>query len=238
MKKILVLANSFGEDCTAYMESITPRLFVRNLYVPACSLEQHSEFIEKREEVYQYQKDAVMIGDKPVSANAAFEFEKWDYIVLQQASFLAGKYDSYYPYLTEIIQYIKGVCPQAKLIFNETWSYEKGSPHEKFYLYGNDSSEMMRQIRRTCERVSGENGMPLIRTGEFIQKLRRLKAFRDGSLCRDTYHLSTEYGRYAAAVFFVRFFGEDVSPDFIPENAQADKIRLIRENLIKFESHE
>lgn len=238
MKKILVLANSFGEDCTAYMESITPRLFVRNLYVPACSLEQHSEFIEKRAEVYQYQKDAVMIGDKPVSANAAFEFEKWDYIVLQQASFLAGKYDSYYPYLTEIIQYIKGVCPQAKLIFNETWSYEKGSPHEKFYLYGNDPSEMMRQIRRTCERVSGENGMPLIRTGEFIQKLRRLKAFRDGSLCRDTYHLSTEYGRYAAAVFFVRFFGEDVSPDFIPENAQADKIRLIRENLIKFESHE
>ncbi len=238
MKKILVLANSFGEDCTAYMESITPRLFVRNPYVPACSLEQHSEFIEKREEVYQYQKDAVMIGDKPVSANAAFEFEKWDYIVLQQASFLAGKYDSYYPYLTEIIQYIKGVCPQAKLIFNETWSYEKGSPHEKFYLYGNDPSEMMRQIRRTCERVSGENGMPLIRTGEFIQKLRRLKAFRDGSLCRDTYHLSTEYGRYAAAVFFVRFFGEDVSPDFIPENAQADKIRLIRENLIKFESHE
>ena len=238
MQKILVLANSFGEDCTAYMESITPRLFVRNLYVPACSLEQHSEFIEKRAEVYQYQKDAVMIGDKPVSANTAFEFEKWDYIVLQQASFLAGKYDSYYPYLTEIIQYIKGVCPQAKLIFYETWSYEKGSPHEKFYLYGNDSSEMMRQIRRTCERVSGENGMPLIRTGEFIQKLRRLKAFRDGSLCRDTYHLSTEYGRYAAAVFFVRFFGEDVSPDFIPENAQADKIRLIRENLIKFESHE
>ncbi len=50
-----------------------------------------------------YQKDAVMIGDKPVSANDAFEFEKWDSIVLQQASFLAGKYDSYYPYLTEII---------------------------------------------------------------------------------------------------------------------------------------
>ena len=70
VQKILFLANSFGEDCTAYMENITPRLFVRNLYVPACSLEQHSEFIKKRAEVYQYQKDAVMIGDKPVSANA------------------------------------------------------------------------------------------------------------------------------------------------------------------------
>ena len=97
---------------------------------------------------------------------------------------------------------------------------------------------MIRQVRRTCERVAEENKMPLIRTGEFIQKLRRLKVFQDGSLCRDTYHLSTEYGRYAAGAFFVRHFGEDISPDFIPENAQADKIRLIRENLIKIESHE
>lgn len=31
MKKILVLANSFGEDCTAYAQSLAPDLFVRNL---------------------------------------------------------------------------------------------------------------------------------------------------------------------------------------------------------------
>lgn len=238
MKKILVLANSFGEDCTAYMEKMSSELYVRNLYVPACSLEQHSEFIERREDAYQYQKDAVMIGDRLVSANDAFAYEQWDYIVLQQVSFLAGKYDSYYPYLTEIIEYIKKVCPQVSLVLNETWSYEKGSTHEKFYLYGNDPLQMIGQIRQACERVAKENGMPLIRTGEFIQRLRQCKAFQDGSLCRDTYHLSTEYGRYAASAFFVRFFGADVLPDFMPDNAQADKIRIIQENLIEFERYE
>ena len=235
MKKILVLANSFGEDCTAYAQSLAPDLFVRNLYVPACSLEQHSRFIEEGAEVYQYQENAVMIGEKTISANEAFALEPWDHIVLQQASFLAGKYSSFYPYLTEIISYIKSVCPQAKLVFHQTWAYEKNSPHEMFSLYGRDASVMFRRIKSACGRVAAENGLPLLRTGEFLQRLRRYKLFRDGSLCRDTYHLSTEYGRYAAALLFVRFFGEEYDKNFLPENAREEKIGKIREVLAQFE---
>ena len=41
--------------------------------------------------------------------------------------------------------------------------------------------------------------------------------------------------RYAAALLFVRFFGEESDKDFLPENAREEKICKIREVLAQFE---
>ena len=224
--KILAIGNSFSEDSTRYLQQIAAsageELFVRNLYIGGCSLEMHANNIKSNEPAYQYQIDAV--GVQKISIPEALKLEDWDYITVQQVSGRSGKPETYEPYLAYVIQTIKDACPKAEILIHRTWAYEIGSGHPNFPAYNRSQLEMYGAIVAATNEFAAKYKLRVIPVGDFIQLLRNTPPFdyKSGgmTLCRDNFHLSLDYGRYAAAMCWFKFFTGRSAMDvtFVPEN--------------------
>ncbi len=227
MLKILALGNSFSTDATTYLDRVANGLFVRNLYIGGCSLERHALNIAEKHAHYELQAQGVMIGEETVASEPIFASQEWDYITVQQASHHSGLYETFDPHLTTILQTISTLCPTAKILWHQTWAYATSASHPGFANYGNDQEQMWRQIEECSHRAVKEHGLDgIIEVGRAIQTLRR--TVPDATeYCRDGFHLSYEYGRYAAAYVWAKYFGVPVT-DFVPQDADAARIAEIR----------
>ena len=124
--KILLVANSFGVNLQTYAKQIADlnnfALEIYTLYIGGCPLKSHDDNIKENKKDY----DLYINGDcvkQNVSINEALLMEKWDYVSLQQASHLSGDISSYYPYFNNVYTYIKNKCPNAKIMWHQTWAY-------------------------------------------------------------------------------------------------------------------
>ncbi len=224
--KILALGNSFSQDCTAHLGRMTD-VHVRNLYIGGCNLERHASNLENRIADYEFQKDAEMLGDAHVTANEIIASDAWDVITVQQASPLSGIYESFEPHLSVVLRHIHTLCPTARVVWNQTWAYATYFTHAAFVNYNRDQALMQRMIEEASHRVAKENGLGLIEVGRAIAHLRAVLPPDGTELCRDGFHLSLDYGRYAAALVWAGYFDLPVG-DYIPDGADPDRIRLIR----------
>lgn len=206
--KILCIGNSFSQDATRYLESVSDgKLFVRNCYIGGCSLERHVICLQDGGEHYEYQKDAAPI--QKIALQAALCAEPWDHITVQQVSGLSGIADSYEPWLTILLDGIRAKCPSVPISFHRTWAYETDATHPDFSRYGNDQSRMFRAITEASNQQATAHGLPIIPAGDVIQEVRAQQSFdvRNGghSLNRDGFHLN-HYGRYLAALIWNAYF--------------------------------
>lgn len=227
---ILSIGNSFSQDAQRFLHTIAAaddtELNCANLYVGGCSLEQHAVFLESNEPVYDWEWNGASTGQK-ISLRAAVESRPWDIVTLQQASHLSGAPDSYFPYLEQLVAYLRQAQPQAVLYLHETWAYEPDSTHPAFVHYGSDTARMYGQLREAYYAAARRLELPLIPVGDGIQQLREESAFdrsRGGrSLTRDGFHLSRVYGRYAAGLIWYRALtGRDVRTlSYVPSDPQA-----------------
>lgn len=210
--RILSIGNSFSQDAHKWLHSLAAagndNIDTYNLYIGGCSLERHWECIEKNLCEYELQgNDGVRIGMSSVLQ--ALNDGKYDAVTLQQASGFSGKPQSYIPYLTEISDFVKKYQPAAKLYFHQTWSYETDSAHPDFAFYNKDQKEMYRRICDSAQMAARLIGAEIIPVGDAIQYLREnVKEFDYSagglSLCRDGFHLSLLYGRFAAAAVWYK----------------------------------
>ena len=207
--KILAIGNSFSEDATALLQLLSPGLFVRNLYIGGCSLQRHCAEMASGAASYMYQENGADCLGRLVTLKEGLVKEKWDYITVQQVSGDSGRLETYRPYLTELIAYIKRYS-SAEIVFHQTWAYENDSIHPAFPLYDSDTDKMWAAIKEASQAASKEEGLRLIPVGEMIAALRKTPVFdsRNGGLniTRDGFHLSLNYGRYAAALVWCHFF--------------------------------
>lgn len=237
--KILAIGNSFSQDATRYLREIAASagedLFVRNLYIGGCSLQMHADNIESNAPSYVYETDAH--GTEKISIPDALMREAWDYVTVQQVSGQSGKSESYEPYLSYILKTIKEACPGAEILFHRTWAYEIGSGHRDFVLYNNSQLEMYGAIVAATAEIAARHGIRIIPVGDFIQVLRGIPPFdyKNGgmTLCRDNFHLSFDYGRYAAGLCWFKFFTGRNAGDvtFVPENADASLVGVINKTV-------
>lgn len=206
--KLLSIGNSFSVDAQRWLHTLAAAngvdLQTGNLYIGGCSLETHWHNIETNAADYTYYVNGGEEG-RPMSIAEALALDAWDVITFQQASHFSGDFATYEPYLTNIAQMVRAAQPQATFYFHQTWAYEVDSTHEGFAAYGNDQAQMYRRIVEASAMAAQRIGAELLPVGEVIQTLRReLPAFDYGnggvSLNRDGFHLSLDYGRFAAAV--------------------------------------
>ena len=146
--------------------------------------------------------------------------ESWDFISLQQASDLSGLYDTYFPYLPDLMAWI-GERSDAEIVFHQTWAYPANSTHEAFSHYGNDQQAMYEAIMDAVKRAVEACGIrTVIPAGTAVQNARTRLG---DNLNRDGLHLELTYGRFlAACVWFETFSGQDVRenpyrPAAVPE---------------------
>ena len=234
--KILAIGNSFSQDATRYLQDVAKSagqdLFVRNCYIGGCSLKRHVNCILTGEEEYQYQMDAKML--EMISIEAALKREEWDYVTVQQCSGYSGLPESYEPYLSQLIIYIKRFAPQAKIVFHRTWAYEPTSGHKHFPFYDCNTQTMHEKLCATSAAACEKHEIDMIKVGDAIHAIRNLPEFdvNNGGIAitRDGYHLSLNYGRYLAALVWLKFF-TGVTPDkatFVPEDTTPELIEKIK----------
>ncbi|MBO5379567.1 MAG: DUF4886 domain-containing protein [Clostridia bacterium] len=229
---VLCIGNSFSEDSTRYLHQISDgEIYVRNLYIGGCSLETHWNNIVEARADYEWQKNGRML--KMMSINDALTKKKWDFVTVQQVSHLSGMPETYEPFLTNIIEFIKEKCPNAKIVFHRTWAYDDNSTHAGFVNYGNDRGKMIDAIIKTSNFYAEKHSLEVIPNGEAIEAARALPEFQGKrNINRDGFHLSLDYGRYLAGLTMYGFFtGKDATlvtyepEDTDPEiNAKLKKI--------------
>lgn len=225
MKKILMVGNSFSQDASAKVESLTDKLFIRNLYIGGCSLARHAELLHSNEQAYEFQRNGEFL--EKISLSEALKREKWDYITVQQASGFSGLIDSYYPHLTELLAFIR-LHSDAEIIFHQTWAYEKTSRHEHFVYYHESQREMEEKIEEVSLEVCRREKLRRIQSGNLFAALKKSCFFdvaQGGeSLHRDGFHASLDTGRKTLAANLIAFFIGDFPRHLIDDKQKNDLI--------------
>ena len=208
---ILAIGNSFSQDATHYIHRIARcdsfNLNVANLYIGGCPIDRHFRNMRSEEKAYELEYNGELTFFK-VSLKEALLNREWDYITIQQASHLSFRYDAYQPYLNELCDYIKKLCPKAKLVIHQTWAYENGSVRLKDM--GFDSHEkMFADIEKSYKKAAKDiNAEFIIPSGKLVEKL-----FENGieKVHRDSYHLSRGLSRYAVGLlWYALLSGNDI----------------------------
>ena len=156
-------------------------------------------------------------------------------MTIQQASHDSGILQSYEPFGTELITCIQTLVPNAKIWFHQTWAYEHGSDHIYFPRYDCDQQKMYTALSVATKAFTQKHGLTIIPSGDVVQQLRQLPdfAYLNGgeSLCRDGFHMSMTYGRYAVAATWAEcLLNVDIRKDsFSPPDTDAQKMKCVRD---------
>ncbi|MDR3653400.1 MAG: DUF4886 domain-containing protein [Paludibacter sp.] len=234
--RILAIGNSFSEDAAeSYVDDLAKadgvKLIIANLYWGGCSLETHWNNAKTNNKGYSYRK--IVNGDTTVldkkSIFYAVKDEKWDYITFQQVSQYSGRYKTFFPYITNLLQYVKGNATNkdVKYALHRTWAYAANSTHSDYDYYHKNQIEMFDSIVNTYNKVSVQTGINIIiPSGTAIQNA-RTSSFGD-NLNRDGYHLSYKLGRYiAACTWYEKLTGRLViGNSFYPKGISKEEAKI------------
>ena len=234
--RILAIGNSFSEDALeSYVDDLAKadgvQLIIGNMYIGGCSLQTHWANASSNAAAYSYRK--IVNGDTTVYAGrtlaSAITDEQWDYISFQQVSQYSGKYVTYYPYITNLINYTKSRAtnPAVKLCLHRTWAYATNSTHTEYDYYQSNQKIMFDSIVNVTKRVASEAGLQtIIPSGTAIQNAR--SSYIGDNFTRDGYHLTTGLGRYVAAcTWYQKITGRNVIGNtFAPKVLSAKEIEI------------
>ena len=228
--KILTIGNSFSDDTMEYVYKIAKsagveKIKLGNLFIGGCSLNTHVTNAKENKPAYDYRTNSADAWRNTPSYRMkdAIESENWDYISLQQASGSSGIEDTY-SNLQFMIDYVKELAPDSKLVWNMTWAYQQNASHADFPKYENSQIKMYESILNAVENkvLSNEAIYKVVPNGTAIQNART--SYVGDTLTRDGFHLSLDLGRYIAGLTFfctvTEISVEDVtySPDGVDEN--------------------
>ncbi len=236
--KLLSIGNSFSEDAHGYLydlfKSAGEDMYLVNACIPGCTLEMHRNSLIGNEENYLYQFKGVTTKENAVLRDILTS-EKWDVITLQQVSHYSGKYETYQPFLVDLYREIKAICPDAKFYIHKTWAYEHDFVSSNFEMYNNDQKYMYKCLCDANNKAAESIGADIIPAGDVIQYLREnTKEFdyKNGGLSfnRDGFHLTLDYGRYAAALTWCcKILGVDAfDVKFTPDACSDEKLVIIK----------
>ena len=203
--KILAIGNSFSEDATRYLHGTARAqgvdIEVVNLYIGGCALESHYKNLIGDKKDYVLCRNGADTGFY-VSIREALSSGEWDVITLQQVSHLSFDIDSYYPYISELVRYIRECQPKAKLILHQTWGYENGSDRLLNMTKYATMAQMTIDIEKTYAAVAVAEGLDgIIPSGTMLYRLTQNGIDR---VHFDTFHADRGIGRYALSLLWLR----------------------------------
>jgi hypothetical protein len=232
--KILSIGNSFSDDAQRYLREIAANdgleIETLNLCIGGCSLKTHASHVKDGECAYFFHYNGDVERDELISLQDGVEMRKWDIVTIQQVSVESFKEDSFYPYIHEVIAYVREKLPEAKIYVHQTWAYEHGCPRSFEVTDGKGAEFMLEGIRRAYARARAEIGAEaIIPSGELMELLYLNGASK---IYRDTFHASYGLGRYAVGLLWYKLFtGRDVSANTfcqLDEEVSAEDLAIAR----------
>lgn len=215
--RILAIGNSFSANAVDQnlneLAAADGRVCeIGNLVIGGCSLERHVSNIRSDAKEYSYRtrsglgKQTIRTG---VSIREALQEQDWDVISVQQVSHLAGMFNTYSPWLPELLAYIMQYRPNAKIVFHQTWAYAQDADHSGFAYYNRDQQAMYEAIITAVRRAAGVYEFEyVIPSGTAIQNLRSILG---DAVYTDGFHLNALGCYTAACTWYEAIFGGNVS---------------------------
>ena len=208
--RILGIGNSFTDDGMMYLPELLEAAGIRNvvlgrLYIAGCSLERHCREYAGNAPAYIYYKSTSNRWEtvsKKATLLDGIADERWDVVVLQQASGKSGIYPTYQPWFGRLVEIVRWCCPNAGacIAWQQTWAYARNSQHRDFGRYEKNQQLMYRGIVSSVEQLMRETSVEVVvPSGTAIQDLRNTALCDSLDLTRDGYHLNPGTGRYTAA---------------------------------------
>ena len=212
MKKILVIANSFGVDATRYLYGIArsegKSVKVVTLHIGGCSLYRHYRNMLSEERAYAYYIDGIDSGLR-VSLKEALLSDEWDVVTFQEASSGMRAGASYSPFIEALSEYARRLAPAAKQYMHVTWAYAEGCPRLAVTPH-TSRAEMI-----AAKRVDYADAAEKIHADGMIPSLDAMCTLYDrigDSAYRDGFHASLGIGRYMlGCLWFAVFFKKDIT---------------------------
>lgn len=236
--KVLAIGNSFSEDgIENYLHDLAKaenkQIIIGNMYIGGAPVKLHVKNASTNNKAYAYRKinlEGVKNETKKVSLEEALKDENWDYISLQQASTFSGKYDVIIKDLPQLIDYVKSLAPNAKLVYHQTWAYQQDSKHKGFANYNNNQATMYKSIMDATKRIHKSKSFAfVVPAGTAIQNARTSSV--GDHYTRDGYHLELNYGRFTAAcAWYEKLFNADVRTNpYKPEKVSELQAKIAKE---------
>lgn len=222
--KVLSLGNSFSLDSMEYLYGMLDEYGYTDvtlgiLYIGGCSLEKHYNNLTGNVAEYKYYKSTSgkwVITKESIGIDGIKD-EEWDIFVLQQASGSSGLADTYEPYITDIIKYVKENCPNKDVEFawNITWAHQHDSKQSSFANnYGGDQMVMFNGIIDAFNKnvAPHEEFKYIFPVGITVQNART--SYFGDTITRDGYHMNYNIGRYMAALTWFGVLTDTPVDDF------------------------
>ena len=211
--RVLAIGNSFSSDALCYVSKILSNLGVDSDSYSVYGASHNAATLEHWCEVASQNSMVELThfgGAKmPVEQGTLSETltQQWDVIILLQYSYDAVKYDTFNPWLHQLIDLILQYCPNPNitLAWQMPWSYNDTfitdySNYERWLLISLAVQEMM-----------WNDGIDIIiPVGTAIQNARATSLNSESQLTSDGWHLDHGIGRYIAACTLVQAIFEPV----------------------------
>ena len=202
---VLSIGNSFSQDAQKYFHYLAKSEGVDiqavNLHIGGCPLERHFRNMMGDRKDYELEINGTSTGFK-MTISEALLARSWDYITLQQASNHSFNYDSYVPYIVELAEYIRELCPKAKILIHQTWGYESYSDRIKNFGF-ETYDEMFALVKNSYDNAAKEiEADGIIPCGEVLQA-----AQKNGmeKVHRDSFHAGLGAGRFMLALTWYKY---------------------------------
>ena len=232
---VLMIGNSFSVDAAHFTHQLSlgtdVEIEVGVLYVGGCSLEQHVNFIKEGSSPYEWFINGESTG-RYISLKDALKIKEWDYITLQQVSVFSGLKDTFYPYINELMEYVRQYQISPTFVLHKTWPYQTGFDNTNFAHYNYSRETMYKCICETYDYVSKDLNIDIIiRSGDAIESA--IEKYGE-HFHKDGFHLN-DAGRYIAALAFVHTFNNSkpIKKLYIPEVLTKDQCQKYEELVLK-----
>lgn len=224
-KRILAVGNSFSYD--AILQELLPvvrsggdDVVVGFPYKGGTTLELHWQYMTAKQQIYNFYtikdgKTTSTGGSSRCFDENIISSEPWDIVVIQTDHNYSGAYDHYFPYLDNIIAYLREhlTNKDARFYLYMTWAYQDGSSkmlelvNKGLYT---DQADQYAKITDCASRAAVQSGIGIdniIPAGTAVQNGRT--SYIGDAYNRDGYHLDLLHGRYTASLtWYAKLFGK------------------------------
>lgn len=206
--KVLSIGNSFSDDAQRYLRAIAAAdgvdIETLNLCIAGCSLETHAEHVKDGKAAYFFHYNGNVECPDLISLQDGIAMRDWEIVTIQQVSGYSFKPETFYPYIYEVVDYVREKLPNAKIYIHQTWAYEHGSERAFNVTDGKGAEFMLEGLRHAYAKAKEEiHADAIIPSGELMELLRVNGASK---IYRDTFHAALGLGRYAVGLLWYKLF--------------------------------
>ena len=215
--KILAIGNSYTLNATYNLPTLInnlneDKICFATLTRGNASLKYHWNSHKNNNSDYtlNYSDNGNWIHSSIKTIDEALRLLDWDIIVIQQVSSESGLYDTYQPYLDNLISLFRETNPGAKLAWHYTWAYTPWYQNDNFKNYNYDSEKMYNAILEAGDKASLTFDLS-IPSATLIKQMREEFPEVQNGFSNDGTHITDEFAEYSLSSLWYEIL---ISPYF------------------------